>query len=166
MTYQRWIVQSRRGSNTVAVSRLHVCVVGVAGVPVGSRSRHVFIPTQEVAVQSSPQDAVDPGLRVQANWAVRPGPLVRNDLVRTTPTYVEMQEQVLSPGVEDADHTDVSSQVFGMGCDLQCRPPRGWAASFLVFSLKAATDVLAADRTRPSSGLETACKCRWDKCKY
>jgi hypothetical protein len=60
----------------VAVSRLHDCVVGVAGVPVGSRSRHLF---ERSCVQSlSP--AVDPGLRVQANRAVRPDPLVRNDL--------------------------------------------------------------------------------------
>jgi len=29
--------------------------------------------------------SVDPGLRVQANRAVRPDSLVRNDLVRTTP---------------------------------------------------------------------------------
>jgi len=35
---------------------------------------------------SLPQDAVDSGLRVQANRAVRPDSLVRNDLVRTTPT--------------------------------------------------------------------------------
>ena len=30
-----------------------------------------------------------------------------------------MQEQVLSPGVQDADHTDLSSQVFGIRCDFQ-----------------------------------------------
>ena len=84
ITYQRRIVQSRRGTNTLAVSRLHDCVIGVAGVPVRSRSRHLFIPTQEVAVRTLPQDTVDPGLRVQANYAVRPDPLVRNDLVRTT----------------------------------------------------------------------------------
>ena len=35
---------------------------------------------------SLPQDAVDPGLRVRANRAVRPDSLVQNDLVRTTPT--------------------------------------------------------------------------------
>ena len=93
ITYQRRIVQSRRGTNTVAVSRLHDCVVGVAGVPVRSRSRHPFIPTQEVAVRTLPQDAVDPGLRVQASYAVRPDPLVRNDLVRTTrPRHTHREE--------------------------------------------------------------------------
>jgi hypothetical protein len=69
----------------VAVSRLHDCVVGVVGVLVGSRSRHLFIPTQEVAARNLPQDAVNPGLRGQANRAVRPDSLVRNDLGRTTP---------------------------------------------------------------------------------
>src|ERR1035437_1072096 len=49
ITYQRRIVQSRRGGNTVGVCRLHDCVVGVAGLPVGSRSRHLFISTQEFA---------------------------------------------------------------------------------------------------------------------
>src|ERR1035437_4277412 len=49
ISYQRRIVQSRRGGNTVGVCRLHDCVVGVAGVPVGSRSRHLFILTQEFA---------------------------------------------------------------------------------------------------------------------
>src|ERR1019366_7753445 len=49
ITYERRIVQSRRGGSTVAVSRLHDCVVGVDGVPLGSRSRHLFIPTQEFA---------------------------------------------------------------------------------------------------------------------
>jgi hypothetical protein len=32
---------------------------------------------------------------------------------------VGMQEQVLSPSVQDADPTDLSSQVFGIGCDFQ-----------------------------------------------
>jgi len=32
---------------------------------------------------------------------------------------VGMQKQVLSPGVQDADHTDLSSQVFRIGCDFQ-----------------------------------------------
>ena len=49
ITYQRRIVQSRRGGNTVGVCRLHDGVVGVAGLPVGSRSRHLFISTQEFA---------------------------------------------------------------------------------------------------------------------
>lgn len=35
-----------------------------------------------------------------------------------------MQQQVLSPGVEDADHTDLGSQVFAIGCDL----PQGLCA--------------------------------------
>jgi len=78
---QQFVVQSRRGGNTVAVSRLHDCVVGV---PVGSRRRHLLIPTQELRA-ALPPDAVDRGLPVQANRAVRPDPLVRNDLVRTTP---------------------------------------------------------------------------------
>jgi hypothetical protein len=52
ITYQRRIVQSRRGGNTVAVSRLHDCVVGVAGVPVGSRSRHL---SKKVAPRVCPQ---------------------------------------------------------------------------------------------------------------
>jgi hypothetical protein len=30
-----------------------------------------------------------------------------------------MQEQVLTPGMQDADDTDLSSQVFRMGCDVQ-----------------------------------------------
>ena len=32
---------------------------------------------------------------------------------------VGMQQQVLSPGVEDADHTDLGSQVFRIRCNLQ-----------------------------------------------
>ena len=32
---------------------------------------------------------------------------------------MRVQEQVLSPGVQDADYTDLSSQVFGIGCDFQ-----------------------------------------------
>lgn len=68
------------------MSRFDDCVAGVAGVPFGSRSRHLFIPTQEVAVRSSSEDAVDTGLRINANRAVRPAPLVRNDLVRKSPT--------------------------------------------------------------------------------
>ena len=32
---------------------------------------------------------------------------------------VGMQEQVLSPGVQDADHADLGAQVFRIGCDLQ-----------------------------------------------
>ena len=32
---------------------------------------------------------------------------------------VGMQEQVLSPGMQDADHTDLSAQVFRVGCDFQ-----------------------------------------------
>jgi len=46
----------------------------------------------EVVIYLSPtrefecvHNAVDSGLRVQANRAVRPDPLVRNDLVSTTP---------------------------------------------------------------------------------
>jgi hypothetical protein len=30
-----------------------------------------------------------------------------------------MQEQVLSPGVQDADHTDLCSQVFRIECNFQ-----------------------------------------------
>src|SRR5437879_10751591 len=30
-----------------------------------------------------------------------------------------MQQQVLSPGVQDRDHADLGSQVFRIGCDLQ-----------------------------------------------
>src|SRR5215469_2142340 len=32
---------------------------------------------------------------------------------------VWMQEQVLSPGVQDGDHTDLGSQVFRIGCDFE-----------------------------------------------
>ena len=32
---------------------------------------------------------------------------------------VGMEEQVLSPGVQDRDDTDLSSEVFGIGCDFQ-----------------------------------------------
>jgi hypothetical protein len=32
---------------------------------------------------------------------------------------VGMQEQVLSPGMQDADHTDFTSQMFRVGCDFQ-----------------------------------------------
>lgn len=49
ITYQRRIVQGGRGGNSVAVSCLYDWVVRVAGVPVGSRRRHLFIPTQKVA---------------------------------------------------------------------------------------------------------------------
>jgi hypothetical protein len=47
-----------------------------------------------------------------------------------------MQEQVLSPGVQDRDHADLSRQMFRIGCDLQqglraggvtMRPSRGEA---------------------------------------
>jgi hypothetical protein len=82
VTYQRRIVQSRRGGNGVAVSRVQDRVVGVTGVPLGSRSRHFFIHSRICVRRLSPV-AVDPGLRVQANRTVRPHPLVRNDLVRT-----------------------------------------------------------------------------------
>jgi hypothetical protein len=34
---------------------------------------------------------------------------------------VGMQEQVLSLGVQDREHTDLSSQVFRIGCDFQQR---------------------------------------------
>jgi hypothetical protein len=68
------------------VSRLHDCVLGVSGVPVGTRIRHRFTPTQEFCIRSLLLDAVDPGLHVQANRTVRPDTLVRNDLVRTAPT--------------------------------------------------------------------------------
>ena len=95
ITYQRRIVQSRRGGNIVAVSRLHDCVVGVAGAPVGSRSRHHIYPHSKICVRSLPPDAVDPGLRVQANRAVRPDPLVRNDLVRTICVQERHYEVVL-----------------------------------------------------------------------
>jgi hypothetical protein len=30
-----------------------------------------------------------------------------------------MKEQVLSPGVQDRDHADLSPQMFRIGCDLQ-----------------------------------------------
>ena len=33
--------------------------------------------------------------------------------------YVGMQEQVLSPGVQDADHADLGAQVFAIAGDLQ-----------------------------------------------
>jgi hypothetical protein len=90
ITYQRRIVQSGRDGNTLVVSCLHNCVVGVAGVPVGSRRRHLSIPTQEVASGGLPPNAVDPGLRVKANRAVRPDPVVRNDLVHTTSTRTSL----------------------------------------------------------------------------
>jgi len=32
---------------------------------------------------------------------------------------VGMKEQVLSPGVQDRDHADLSPQMFRIGCDLQ-----------------------------------------------
>jgi len=51
ITYQRRVVQSRRGGNTVVVSRLHDCVVGVPGVPHGGRSRIYLSPTQEIAAE-------------------------------------------------------------------------------------------------------------------
>ena len=45
---------------------------------------------------------------------IRREPARGNDAVN-----VGMQEQVLSPGVQDADHADLGSQVFRIGCDLQ-----------------------------------------------
>jgi len=50
-----------------------------------SKSSSIY-PHSKSCVRSLPPDTVDPGLRVQANRAVRPDSLVRNDLVRTTPT--------------------------------------------------------------------------------
>jgi len=45
---------------------------------------------------------------------VRREPAGGNDTVN-----VGVQEQVLSPGVQDRDHADLSPQMFGIGCDLQ-----------------------------------------------
>jgi hypothetical protein len=47
-----------------------------------SESSSIY-PHSKICVRSLAQDVVDPGLRVQANRAVRVDPLVRNDLVRT-----------------------------------------------------------------------------------
>ena len=41
-------------------------------------------------------------------------PACGNDTVN-----VGMQEQVLSPGVEDGDDTDLGSQVLRIGCNVQ-----------------------------------------------
>jgi len=72
------------GGNTVAVSRLDDSIFGVAGVPVRSQRRHHFIPHSRSYVLYC-QHAVDSRLRLQANHAVRPDPLVRNDLVLHDP---------------------------------------------------------------------------------
>lgn len=85
ITYQRRIVQSGSGDNTVAVSCLHDCFVRVASVSIKSRRRHLFIPLKNLRPEFA-SNAVDPGLRVGANRVVRPDPLVRNDLVRVIPT--------------------------------------------------------------------------------
>ena len=45
---------------------------------------------------------------------IRREPAGGNDTVN-----VGMQEQVLSPGVQDRDHADLSAQMFRIGCDLQ-----------------------------------------------
>jgi hypothetical protein len=68
------------GGNAVAVSHLHGSVFGVASVPIGSQRCHLFIPTLK-KLRSVLPDAVERGLRAQANRAVRLDPLVRNDLV-------------------------------------------------------------------------------------
>jgi len=54
-----------------------------------------FYPHSKICVRSLPPDAVDPGLRVPANRAVRPDPLVRNDLVRTICVQERHYEVVL-----------------------------------------------------------------------
>jgi hypothetical protein len=51
-----------------------------------SIDRCCWCPGWKSKSSSLPPDAVDAGLRVQTNHAVAPDPLVRNDLVRTTPT--------------------------------------------------------------------------------
>ena len=46
--------------------------------------------------------------------------MIRREPTRGNDTVnVGMEEQVLSPGVQDRDHTDLSSQVFRIGCDFQ-----------------------------------------------
>jgi hypothetical protein len=49
-----------------------------------------------------------------------PMTMVRREPARGNHTVnVGMQEQVLTPGMQDAGDTDLSSQVFGIGCDFQ-----------------------------------------------
>jgi hypothetical protein len=49
-----------------------------------------------------------------------PMTMVRREPARGNHTVnVGMQEQVLTPGMQDGDDTDLSSQVFGIGCDFQ-----------------------------------------------
>ena len=43
----------------------------------------------------------------------------RESACRNGAVNVGMEEQVLSPGVQDADETDLRSQVFGIDGDLQ-----------------------------------------------
>jgi len=46
--------------------------------------------------------------------------MIRRESPRGNDTVnVGMQEQVLSPGVQDTDYTDRSSQVFRIGCNFQ-----------------------------------------------
>src|SRR6266581_2517810 len=52
--------------------------------------------------------------RADPTTSVRREPARRDDTVN-----VGMQEQVLSPGVQDADQADLGSQVFRIGCYLQ-----------------------------------------------
>src|SRR5215468_5533638 len=48
--------------------------------------------------------------------------MIQGEAARGNDTVnVGMQEQVLSPGVQDGDHTDLGSEVLGIRCDFQQR---------------------------------------------
>ena len=49
-----------------------------------------------------------------------PAAVVRRQSARWNGTVnVRMEQQVLSPGVKNTDHTDFRAQVFGIGCYFQ-----------------------------------------------
>src|SRR5208282_160104 len=67
--------------------RCFLCVISFSPNPITCHRRLVYQLLVCRLESGSRSYSVDPGLRVQANRAVRFDSLVRNDLVRTTPIY-------------------------------------------------------------------------------
>lgn len=76
-----------------------------------------FQASEELPVKGTTQDF--DGQEERIAWAdpsmmIQREPACGNDTVN-----VGMQEQVLSPGVEDGDDTDLGSQVLRIGCNFE-----------------------------------------------
>ena len=87
------VIQWLFPASTIVSSVLPVFRLDVEGV--------IYLSPSRSCVRSLPPDAVDPGLRVEANRTVRPDPLVRNDLVRVIPTpYIPILKEAKAVLIE------------------------------------------------------------------